>query len=241
MKHIVLFSGGVASSYAAYLVSQKYKKEDVILLHTPTHSEDKDSDRFRKEVSDYLGIPITEEDYGMDIWELIEHKKHIPGQFMPFCTQVLKMQMTERFLKKIDDDFILYIGYSINEWRRVQKTYARNLSINRKVEFPVYKSGISDEKIKKIIKNDWRIELPRAYKYLKHNNCIPCFKAGKAEWKLYWMHYPEQYENAVQKEIKFGYTVFKDISLEKLREKFKHNKEFEDSQIPMDIPCMCSM
>jgi diphthamide synthase (EF-2-diphthine--ammonia ligase) len=74
MKHIVLFSGGAASSYAAYLVSQKHKKEDIILLHTPTHSEDKDSDRFRKEVSNYLEIPITEESYGMNIWELIEKK-----------------------------------------------------------------------------------------------------------------------------------------------------------------------
>jgi len=241
MKHIVLFSGGAASSYCAYLVLQKYDKKDIILLHTPTHSEDKDSDRFRKDVSNYLNTPITEENYGMNIWELIDHKKHIPGQFMPFCTQVLKMQMTERFLKKINDDFVLYIGYSKNEWRRVQKTYARNLNIGRKVVFPVFEAGISDKEIKHIIQNSWGIKLPEAYKYLKHNNCIPCFKAGKAEWKLYWLHYPKEYEKAMQKEKEIGYTVFKDCTLEELAEKFRHNKDFEDSQIAMDIPCMCAL
>ena len=241
MKHIVLYSGGAASSYTAYLVSKKVPKKDIILLHTPTHSEDPDSDRFRKDVSDFLGIPITEEDYGMDIWELIDKNKALPSTFMPFCTQILKMKMTEKFLKKLDDDFIQYIGYSKDEWKRVQRTYTRNLQKGRKVKFPVYDSGLTDTEIKNIIKNDWGIRLPEAYKYLKHNNCIPCFKAGKYEWKNYWLHYPVEYEKAVQKEKEIGYTVFKDISLEELREKFRHNKEFEDKQITMDIPCMCTL
>jgi hypothetical protein len=161
---------------------------------------------------------------------------------MPFCTQILKMQMSERFFKKLDDDFIQYIGYSKDEWKRVQRTYARNVSINRKVRFPVFELKISDEEIKHIIKNDWKIKLPAAYKYLKHNNCIPCFKAGKSEWLNYWLYYRKEYEKAIKMEKKFGHTVFKDISLEKLAEKFEHNKNFEDNQITInDIPCMCSM
>lgn len=47
MKHIVLFSGGLSSAYVAYLVLQEQKKEDVVLLHTPTYSENHDADTFR--------------------------------------------------------------------------------------------------------------------------------------------------------------------------------------------------
>lgn len=79
MKHIVLFSGGAASSYVAWLVSQKQKKEDIVLLHTPTFSEHPDADRFRNEVSEYIGIPITEHADGRNIWELIDDEKCIPG------------------------------------------------------------------------------------------------------------------------------------------------------------------
>lgn len=241
MKHIVLFSGGASSSYAAYLVLKQQKKEDVILLHTPTYSEHKEADRFRNDVSKFFNHPITEQADGRDIWQLIEDRKYIPSQFMPFCTQQLKINQSEKFFNSFNDEFIQYIGYGKTEWTRVQRTYTRNLAKGRIVKFPVFDSGISDEEIKKIIQDDWGIKLPDVYKYLKHNNCIPCFKAGKSEWKNFYIYFPEQYKKAVEAEKKTGYTVFKDISLEELADIFKHNKKFEDSQVMMDIPCMCSL
>jgi 7-cyano-7-deazaguanine synthase in queuosine biosynthesis len=36
MKHIVQFSGGAASSYVAWLIAQKEKKEDITLLFHDT-------------------------------------------------------------------------------------------------------------------------------------------------------------------------------------------------------------
>jgi 3'-phosphoadenosine 5'-phosphosulfate sulfotransferase (PAPS reductase)/FAD synthetase len=241
MKHIVLFSGGASSSYTAYLVLKKVNRKDIILLHTPTYSEHPEADRFREDVSNFLNIPITVQADGRDIWKLIEDRKYIPSQFMPFCTQQLKINQSEKFFNHFNEDFVQYIGYGINEWSRVQRTYTRNLVKKRIVQFPVFESGLSDEKIKNIIKNDWGIKLPDSYKYLKHNNCIPCFKAGKAEWKNFYLYFPEQYKKAIDAEKKTGYTVFKDISLEKLAEIFKHNKKFEDKQISMfeHLPCEC--
>ena len=68
MKHVVLFSGGLSSAYVAYLVLQEQKKEDVVLLHTPTLSELPDADKFRYEVARYLkvdfylGAPMEQKD-----------------------------------------------------------------------------------------------------------------------------------------------------------------------------------
>ena len=66
MKHIVLFSGGIQSSYVAYLICQQEK--DVIFLFHDTVTEPDDNYRFRREVSNYLGVGITEQSDGRNIW-----------------------------------------------------------------------------------------------------------------------------------------------------------------------------
>lgn len=241
MKHIVLFSGGAASSYVAYLVAQEQQNKNVILLHTPTFSEHEDTDRFRCQVARYLKLPITTWGDGRDIWQIIEDNNCIPSQFIPFCTQQLKLKMAEQYYKTLDEDFILYYGYGIDEWRRIQKQYARFELIGRKARYPLFEQKITSEQIKKAITEEWKIKLPEPYKYLKHNNCIPCFKAGLYEWKNYWLYYPEQFQKAIDVEEKIGHTVFKGISLKELAEKWKHNKKFDDSQISLfdSMPCEC--
>ena len=61
MKHIVCFSGGHSSAIAAVEVVRKFGAEDAILLNHDLcpRTEDADIKRFKKQVSDYLGVPIT--------------------------------------------------------------------------------------------------------------------------------------------------------------------------------------
>jgi len=244
LKHIVLFSGGAASSYVAWLVAQEQNKKDVILLHTPTFSEHKDADRFRCQVARYIGLPITVWGDGRDIWELIDDNKCLPSQFIPFCTRTLKQDMAEEFYKTLDDDYTVYLGYGMDEWRRVQKQTARFEAIGRKSRYPLFERRIPDSEIKRIIQEEWKIELPEPYKYLKHNNCIPCFKAGKKTWQLYWKYYPDLFWKAAQKENELGHTVFKNISLKELADIWQHNKDFDCRQLSLfedDIPCTCAL
>ena len=246
MKHVVLFSGGAASSYVAYLLTQdeSIDKKDIVLLHTPTLSECADSEKFRLKVARYLKLPMTVWGRGEDIWDCIDRNSAIPGQFMPFCTQQLKQQMKEqyyKYLKSIGEDWIEYVGYGPDEWRRVQKSIARNEKLGRKVKFPLFEKKISSDECKRIIQEEWKIELPSAYKSLKHNNCIPCFNGGKGYFYDVWKNYPEEYYRAMQKEKEVGYTVFKDVSLEELEQKFISDKEWEDAQMSLEdfIPCEC--
>lgn len=244
MKHVVLFSGGLSSAYTAYLVLQEHDKKDVVLLHTPTHSELPDADLFRDRVCRYLGVPKTEWGLGLDIWGVIEKNNAIPGQFLPFCTQQLKQKMKEeyyKYLKSIGEDFTEYVGFGVEEWKRVQKAVARAESAGRKIAFPIYDKKISKEEVKRIVTEEWGIELPAAYKYLDHNNCIPCFKAGKASWRVYWEHYHKEFVKAMEYEEKLGYTVFKDKSLRELEEIWKNDKEWMEKQCSLEdmIPCEC--
>ena len=79
------------------------------------------------------------------------------------------------------------------------------------------------------------------YLYLSHNNCIPCFKAGKGHFYKVWKHYPEQFERAIQMEKLIGYTVFQDASLAELAEFWKQqdiNQELDFGD--EGVPCMCA-
>lgn len=116
MKHVVLFSGGAASSYVSYLLKQDetIDNKDIVLLHTPTLSECEDSEKFRLKVARYIGIPMTVWGRGEDIWDCIDRNGAIPGQFLPFCTQQLKQQMKEQYFKYLEstgETWIEYVGY----------------------------------------------------------------------------------------------------------------------------------
>jgi len=246
MKHVVLFSGGAASSYMAYLLKEnkEINNKDIILLHTPTLSECEDSEKFRLKIARYLKLPITVWGRGEDIWDCIDRNGMVPGQWVPFCTNQLKQQMKDqyfRYLKECGEDWIEYVGFGPDEYRRVQKSLARHEEKGWKVKFPLFEQKISNDECKRIITEVWHIELPSAYRYLKHNNCIPCARGGKGYFRLVWEHYPKEYWKLAEKEEQYGYTVFKDISLKELAEKFQNDKEWEDSQLNLSdfIPCEC--
>lgn len=243
MKHVVLFSGGLSSAYTAYLVAQKEKKEEIVLLHTPTYSENHDADIFRHQVARYLGMPITEWGDGRNIWELIDDNNCLPSYFIPFCTRILKQEMKEgyyKYLLSIGEEFIEYVGYGIEEWRRVQKARARNEAIGRKVCFPIFEERITSDEIKQTITKEWGIDLPSAYKELKHNNCVPCFKAGKGSWKVYWNSNPAEFEKAAAYEEQTGHTVFKDKSLRQLAAEWEKDTGEEYLQVSFaEMPCEC--
>lgn len=239
-KQIVMFSGGASSSYTAKLVIDKYGKENTILLHTPTYAEDGDTERFRQEVAKYLGLPITIQEDGRNLWQLIDDNNCLPSMFIPFCTRQLKVEQTDKFLKLMTEDVTLHYGFGTNEWRRIQKAMTRLESKGYKSEFLVFESKITNDEIKRIIKEEWKIELPKSYKYLQHANCVPCFKGGKSHFKQVCKYYPKEFERAVQLELRMGHTVFKDCTLEDIRNEVMASKNqltFLDDEF--NIPCEC--
>ncbi len=243
LKHIVLFSGGAASAYVAWRVAQEQDKKDIILLHTPTYSEHPDADRFRKQISEYIGIPITEKADGRDIWELIDDQNCLPSYWIPYCTRILKQEQSEKFYRTMEDDFIIYIGFGIHEWRRVQRATIRLEQKGYKSRYPLFENKISDEDIKATIRDEWKICLPEPYKYLTHNNCLPCFKGGKGHFQRVAKYYPEYFKKAMEKERQMGHTVFKDCTLQDIWDEVQSNKAQLDwfDELEDTVPCMCSV
>jgi len=239
MKHIVQFSGGAASTYVAKMVIDLYGRENTILIHNDTKAEDPDTYRFIDQVSDFLNHPITDASDGRSLWELVE-KYGFPSTFLPFCTDKLKQQPTRKFLKALNDEFIMYNGFGADEWRRVQKSTVRANEAGYRLESLLFENRISKEQIMTEIPKQWGICLPNAYRYFKHNNCIPCFKGGKAHWHKVWKYYPEKFNRAKDIENTSTYCVFRDISLEDLARRFERNDMASLFDQDEGIPCMCA-
>jgi hypothetical protein len=237
-KHIVQYSGGAGSAMAAYLVAQQQPKEDIILLfHDVKGGHDEDMYRFNADVSEFLGIPITEYSSTKTIWEVIKENKSLPGIWMPYCTRILKLEMGEKFYNQLpyfayhqdnpdaeelalypDFPFTLYTGFCKGEERRVEKA-------KFPTEYPVFDAGLTSDDCKRIIRDEWGIKLPKAYQWFDHNNCIPCWKStSKKYWRLVWEHYPERYQMAIEMEEFTGHTHFKGISLTELAQKWVGEK-----------------
>ncbi len=60
MKYVVCFSGGHSSAIAAVETVLRHGRKNTVLLNHDISSkvEDEDVKRFKREVADYLGLPI---------------------------------------------------------------------------------------------------------------------------------------------------------------------------------------
>ncbi|MFA4834938.1 MAG: phosphoadenosine phosphosulfate reductase family protein [Dehalococcoidia bacterium] len=243
MLHIVMFSGGAASSVVAKMVADEHG-DDTILLHTPTGAEHPDADRFRRQVAQFVGRPITVEKANKTLWEMVESYKHLPDNGFPYCTRDLKLIPKDRLLGRLDkvgEDYITYLGYGYDEWRRVQKVFSREETRGRKVKFPLFNARLTGDDCKNIIREEWKICLPEPYQYLSHNNCIPCYKGGKGHFYKVWQYYPEQFTRAARAEERAANTVFDGVTLFELAAKWEKEPEQIGIFEQESIPCMCAM
>ncbi len=136
MKHVVAFSGGLASAVAAKVVADKYGREKTILLYHDTKTEPADNDRFRNEVSAYIGIPITEDSDGRDIWQAFSDEGMLGNGRNTMCSRILKQERSLKFMKK-NQPATLYLGFTLEEGGRAQRSHARYAQKNIEAKFPV--------------------------------------------------------------------------------------------------------
>jgi hypothetical protein len=207
MNHIVAFSGGAASAIVASLVKKQYP-HDTILLYHATKTEPEDNDRFRREVSAFLHTPITEDSDGRDIWQVFDDEQYINGQFVP-CSRLLKRERSLAFCQR-NMPATVYLGFSVEEGDRAQRTFARYAQYGIETRFPLIEQRIAKDECLYRVQSCWGIRLPEMYDWAEHANCIPCIKGGMAYWGIIAIKYPEIFLKASQYEEKFGHHILHD-------------------------------
>ena len=248
VKHVVGFSGGAASAVCAKIVADQHFDSTVLLFHD-TKTEPSDNERFRSSVAEFIGLPITEDSDGRNIWELFRDEGHLGNGRNACCSRVLKQQRSMAYMKK-HTGAILYIGFTVDESHRCQRTFARYNSCGVEVRFPLVELKICKDEVLHRVERCWGLIKPKRYDFLDHANCIPCIKGKKAYWGLMHMFERDAWETASAAEDEFGCTIFTDYGSLRdeldgcllLAKRYLRKREYNNAQGSLfEYPCECSV
>lgn len=209
-KHIVCYSGGHSSALVALHVAQKFGTNDLILLNHDIHEwvEHEDIKRFKRDVAEYIGLPITYANYmdaQYDQFDVcVKAKAFKVNNGQELCTSRLKTGPFMEFLEKNhpEKDVIVYYGFDLNEQKRITRRAGIMGAQGYKTAFPLATDEI-------IIKSTEEIGIarPMGYSSFKHANCIGCLKAGWQHWYIVYLERPDVWVKAKWAEEEIGHAI----------------------------------
>jgi 3'-phosphoadenosine 5'-phosphosulfate sulfotransferase (PAPS reductase)/FAD synthetase len=230
LKHIVCYSGGHSSGLVAVEVVRKYGKNNVTLLNHDISAsvENLDIKRFKQELADYLGLPITyanikdiSADNLPDQFDVVvEASAFKVGSGTELCTSRLKTEPFAKWLSinvKDKGDHTIHYGFDANEKVRIQR---RSSILGQQGFITDYPLALwKDRTIFSTL--EIGILPPNTYEMFKHANCIGCLKAGKQHWYIVYCTRKDIWEKAKWAENEIGYTIIKGTTLEELEPLFE--------------------
>jgi 3'-phosphoadenosine 5'-phosphosulfate sulfotransferase (PAPS reductase)/FAD synthetase len=237
-KHVVSFSGGVCSFWAAARVIEKHGAANTTLLFADTLIEDEDLYRFNREASAYLGVPITRIADGRNPWEVMRDVRMIANSAIDPCSKHLKRQLLDRWHREhcLEMTTTIYLGLDWTEGHRLKRTRAALAPWN--VEAPMMWEPFWDKTRMFCELTKIGIEPPRLYKMgFPHNNCGGfCVKAGQAHFAHLLRTMPDRYrwheeQEAKMRELVGDHSIIRmkgqPVSLREFRELIEAGKEYD--------------
>lgn len=229
MKAIVCFSGGHSSALAAIEAVKKYGRENTILLNHDISNkvEHTDIKRFKREVAQYCGVPITyanmenfEEMTPLKIAVTSKGFQAVPEK--AFCTSRLKTEPFYHFLEQFSrsSDIHICYGFDEEETNRINRRAIIIRAMGFTPEFP-----LADWPRTIARTEDLGIPRPVTYRMYKHANCIGCLKAGRQHWYCVFCTRDDIWQEAKDAEKILGHSIIKGVYLEELEPKFHHMRD----------------
>lgn len=173
--------------------ASNYPREEVVLLWHDTKEEHADTYRFLRQMSETLGVPITERSDGRSVTEVFRDEGYLGNNRNAMCSRILKAEQGSRFVRELrEEGFAVYkvIGYSAREPDRVQRMVGYGLAEGFTPIFPIIKERVSKQECA-----DWCAAqgvCPSAmYLWAEHANCVGCVKGGRAYWLKVAEHAPD--------------------------------------------------
>lgn len=271
MKHIVCYSGGESSAIAGIEVARKFGPENTVFLNHDMHLtvEHADIKRFKREVSDFAGVPITyasRRDASQDQFDVVvEAGAFKVGSGPILCTHRLK---TEPFMDWLaanvpNKDCIIYYGFdnTDKERERMQRRIGILGTQGYRTDYPLV--TWTNRTLRKIA--DVGIVKPSTYSTFIHGNCVGCLKAGWQHWYIVYVTRPDIWLKARWAEDEIGYAIHHDdtgpVYLEDMEPKFeamrlagipatelipqqqfwsRTNKIIKIREVQASLPCDCT-
>jgi len=212
-KHIVCYSGGHSSALVALHVAETRGTQDLILLNHDISAwvEHEDIKRFKREVAEYIGLPVTYATYmdaqydQFDVCVKAQAFKVENGQEL--CTNRLKTRPFMAYLESEHPakDVVIYYGFDLNEQKRITRRAGILGQLGYKTAFPLATSNVRVRATE-----DIGIARPMTYGAFKHGNCVGCLKAGWQHWYIVYCTRPDIWEKAKWAEDEIGHAIHHD-------------------------------
>ena len=240
--HIVSFSGGACSFWAAARVIEKFGKENVALLFADTMMEDSDLYRFLDQSSEYLGVAVTRIADGRTPWQVFADEGMLGNSRVDLCSRILKRELLDKWHRAncLEMTSTIYVGIDWIEEHRLHRLRLRKPGW--RIEAPMCDKPLWDKCRMLDELNKIGIEPPKLYRLgFPHNNCGGfCIKAGQAHFAHLLKVMPERYaeheaneermrarlgEVSVMKDRRGGKTA--PLSMAQLRTRIADGEEFD--------------
>lgn len=198
MRHVVNFSGGLCSFWAAHRVVSKYGSENTTLLFADTLIEDPDLYTFNEQAAAILGVPITRICDGRTPWQLFREQGLIGNSRFPICSVFLKRELLDawrirnlipvsgetqqNFFGDTREPCTIYVGFDWSEGNRVADL--RRELAGWRIEAPMTEPPIWDKCRMEREARALGLIIPELYGLgFPHNNCGGrCVRAGISHW-----------------------------------------------------------
>lgn len=214
-KHIVQYSGGIGSAYAAWRVINRFGKEDVTLLFADVLMEDPDLYRFNSEFTAFVGVPLMVLCDGRTPWQVFHDVKYLGNTRADPCSLQLKRELLWTWIERNAlPDAVVYLGIDWSEEHRLERlrTYRPGVVIESPL---LWKPMPEKPTMLKECRVKWGIKPLSLYEHgFAHGNCGGfCIKSGQAQFRLLLHVYPDRYAFHEQKEQELRAYLGKDVAI----------------------------
>lgn len=242
VRHVVDFSGGVCSFWAAKRVVERHGRVGVVLLFADVLIEDPDLYRFSADVAEHLGVPITRISKELTPWQLFAKQGMIGNSRAPLCSIMLKREPLDEWHRANCLEFTTTLHFGIDWTEEHRLRDLRKRYPTWRCEAPMCEEPLWDKCRMLTELEALGIKAPALYKFgFPHNNCGGfCVKAGQAQFALLLRTHPERYAMHEAEEEKLraqlgDFSVMKDrrgktqkpLPMRVLRERIAAGESFD--------------
>lgn len=192
-KHVVGLSGGKDSTCLALWLVENEPRPYEFICNTTGDELPEMLEHWAK-LEKILGQPIIQVRHHTDLAGMIREEKAIPNWRQRFCTRILKIEPTIKYMAALPDESVLYVGLRADEEAR-RGLYGEDV----KIRFPLRERGFTEAMV-------WQFLADRNVTIPDRTDCGLCFYQRVDEWQTLYFNYPEKWKRGEAIEAEQGHT-----------------------------------
>lgn len=193
-KHVVGLSGGKDSTALALWLVENEPRQYEFICNTTGDELPEMIDHWKR-LEDMLESEIVQVRHERDLFEEIRKQQMLPSVFARWCTKILKIQPTIKYMESLPDGSTLYVGLRADEEAR-RGIYGEDMLIR----FPLREQSMNEDDV-------WSYLARRGVEIPKRTDCAACPYQRLGEWRDLYFNHRDRYIACINIEDEIGATI----------------------------------